>query len=76
MFGLHFITTGTVDEESGAFYSNIFDKRQKGDYEDFIYFTEEEVIVLLAPARKLIDRIEEILNENNAAQPSSLPPKS
>jgi len=61
MFGLHFVSTGKIEQELGAFYTNIFTKRQKGDYEDFIYFTESEVIALLVPAGKLLSRIEEIL---------------
>lgn len=62
MFGLHFILPGIIDEELGAFYTNIFEKRQKGDYEDFVYFSEDEITELLTPARKLIERIEEILS--------------
>jgi len=61
MFGLHFVSTGIIAQELGAFYTNIFTKRQKGDYEDFVYFTEEEIIALLVPAEKLIARIEEVL---------------
>jgi uncharacterized protein (UPF0332 family) len=61
MFGLHFVSTGIIDEESGAFYTSIFTKRQKGDYEDFVYFTENEIVALLSPAGKLISRIEEII---------------
>ncbi len=62
MFGLHFISTGMIDPSLGAFYTNIFEKRQRGDYEDFVYFTEDEIIALLSPAGKLITRIEEILS--------------
>ena len=61
MFGLHFIVTGKVDITLGDYYTYIFEKRQKGDYEDFIYFTEDEVTALLVPAGKLYDRINEIL---------------
>ena len=64
MFGLHFISTGRINEELGSFYTNIFNKRQKGDYEDFVYFTADEIIDLSIPAGKLISRIEEILSEN------------
>ncbi len=65
MFGLYFVSTGLIEQELGSFYTNIFAKRQKGDYEDFVYFTEDEVVTLLVPAGKLIARIEEILFEKN-----------
>ncbi len=61
MFGLHFVKTGIIDKEMGKFYSDIFDKRQTGDYDDFVTFTEEEVKSLLPPAKKLIGKIEKLL---------------
>ena len=61
MFGLRFVKTGLIDKESGKFYSDIFDKRQTGDYDDFVTFTEEEVRSLLPPAKKLIYKIEKLL---------------
>ena len=45
----------------GKFYSDIFDKRQAGDYNDFVDFTKEEVISLITPAKQLIDEIEKLL---------------
>ena len=61
MFGLHFIKNGILEKDIGKFYSRIFDMRQTGDYEDFIDFSEEQVMDLLEPAEKLIDQIESIL---------------
>jgi len=61
MFGLHFVKTGLVDKELGKFYSDIFDKRQTGDYDDFVTFTEEEIMSLLPPAKKLISELEKLL---------------
>lgn len=62
MFGLHFIKNGKIDSNLGKFYSEIFDLRQTGDYDDFIIFSKEEVLDLLAPANALITAIENILN--------------
>lgn len=61
MFGLHFIKPGKIDIELGKYYSDIFDKRQIGDYEDYIEFEKEEVYELLPPARKLIKAINQII---------------
>ena len=44
MFGLHYIKTGIIDKELGKFYSDIFDMRQTGDYEDYVDFEEEDVL--------------------------------
>lgn len=62
MFGLHFVKAKLIDKNSGKFYSDIFDKRQTGDYDDFITFTESEVKSLLQPAKQLIQEIEGLLN--------------
>ena len=62
MFGLHFIKPGLIDEKSGDFYTDIFEMRQTGDYEDFIVFEEDKVLELLAPAEELIFQIETLLN--------------
>jgi uncharacterized protein (UPF0332 family) len=61
MFGLHFIKTGRIDIELGDFYTDIFEMRHTGDYDDFIVFEAETVIALLPAATKLIHRIEAIL---------------
>ncbi|HEV7346778.1 HEPN domain-containing protein [Telluribacter sp.] len=61
MFGLHFVKTGIIDNELGKFYSNIFTTRQSADYEDYLDFSEEDVLDLLKPADELIQKIEELL---------------
>lgn len=61
MFGLHFVKTGLIDKELGKFYTDIFDKRQTGDYDDFVDFTKDEVVNMIPTARKLIESIEIIL---------------
>ena len=62
MFGLHFIKSGKIDKEIGKYYSDIFDKRQIGDYEDYIEFEKADVIELLPPARKLIEVISRFIS--------------
>jgi len=61
MFGLHFVKTGLIDKSLGKFYTDIFDKRQSGDYDDFISYTKDDVIDLLEPAKHLIKAIEKIV---------------
>ncbi len=61
MFGLHFVKSGIIDKELGKFYTDIFDKRQTGDYDDFVNFTKDEVVKMISPAQKLIESIEKTL---------------
>jgi len=64
MFGLHFVKSGLIDKESGKFYTDIFDLRQTGDYDDYIDFTKEDVLDLIDPANELISKIEALLSNN------------
>jgi uncharacterized protein (UPF0332 family) len=63
MFGLHFVKTGLILKESGKFYTDIFDKRQTGDYDDFVELTEDDVVSLIDPAKQLIAEIEILLSK-------------
>ncbi len=63
LFGLHFVLPGIVSKESGKFYTEVFDMRQSGDYEDLLYFIEEDTTPLIAPAAELIAQIEKILSQ-------------
>jgi uncharacterized protein (UPF0332 family) len=62
MFGLHFVKPGLINKDSGKFYSDIFDKRQSGDYDDFIDYEKEDIIGLIHPANKLIEEIESLIS--------------
>jgi uncharacterized protein (UPF0332 family) len=61
MLGLHFLKTGLISQELGNSYSRIFDMRNSGDYNDFVEFTETEVILNIPPASDLIKKIEELV---------------
>jgi uncharacterized protein (UPF0332 family) len=63
MFGLHFVKSGLIDKELGKFYTDIFDMRQTGDYDDYIDFKKEDVLDLLGPANELISKIESLLSK-------------
>jgi uncharacterized protein (UPF0332 family) len=58
-FGQLFIQTGMISKELGKHYSELFEKRQKGDYDDFFDFDEEAVVKLYQPSVDFINAIEE-----------------
>lgn len=62
-FAEHFIKTGIVSKDIGRFYSKMFDFRQEGDYDDFVYFEEEKVKIWLETAEKYIKILEELLDK-------------
>lgn len=57
-FSMHFVKTGIFDKEHGYLLSNLFDWRQKGDYENIFNFDSEKVMPLFQPVEGFIKRIE------------------
>src|ERR1700738_2197380 len=44
LFALHFVKEQKIDVKWGKLLSDLFNRRQSGDYDDFVYLTEEEVL--------------------------------
>jgi uncharacterized protein (UPF0332 family) len=51
MFGHLFVKTRKFDKELAKHYTDLFEKRNKGDYYDFFDYDEETVTRLLPPSR-------------------------
>lgn len=62
-FGELFILTGLIPKEMGKVYRKLFDKRQKGDYDDFFDFDEASVVEHLQPATDFVVEIEKLINK-------------
>ncbi len=62
LFNREFINTGLVERDLGKFYAEMFDRRQKGDYRDFVKFEREDVGIWLGKADDFIDKIKRITN--------------
>ncbi len=57
MFGLHFVQCGLVEREDGRFFADLYDRRQTGDYDDFVLYDKETTIKLLEQAEGFVSRI-------------------
>jgi len=57
-FGQLFIHTGLINKQHGKHFSELFEKRQKGDYNDFFDFDEETVLRLYQPSIEFVNEIE------------------
>ena len=58
-FSLHFVKTGKFDKKYGKLLSELFDWRQKGDYENIFDYNESSVQPLFKPVDEMIKLIEE-----------------
>jgi uncharacterized protein (UPF0332 family) len=57
-FSLHFIKTGKLDKKYGRLLSELFDWRQKGDYENIFDYKQDAVLPLFPQVREMIEKIE------------------
>ena len=60
MLGLKFIQTGKLDKSFGQTYQRLFDSRQAGDYDDFVYHDEYTYGELKPLAESFVAKIEEM----------------
>jgi len=64
-FGLHFVSKGLIDNEEGKFFKQLFNLRQSGDYDDWFYIDEEDILPLVELAENFITEIEKLINEKD-----------
>jgi uncharacterized protein (UPF0332 family) len=67
MFGAHFVQSGLVSKEDGRFLSDLFDRRQTGDYDDYVSFDEETVNKLFHQAETFINRMILLIGKLNGS---------
>lgn len=62
-FTLHFVKTGKFDKKFGQLLSELFDWRQKGDYDNIFDFDQDSVMPLFQPVEEMLDLIENAIKE-------------
>ncbi len=61
-FSLYFVKTGKFDKKYGKLLSQLFDWRQKGDYENIFDYDSKSVQPLFKPVIEMINLIEKEIN--------------
>ena len=62
-FGQLYVKPGIIDRDLGKHFTELFEKRNRGDYNDFIDFDESEALELFPKTVELIDRIKNLIYE-------------
>ena len=62
-FGQHFVKAGKFDRNLAKHYTDLFEKRHKGDYNDFYDYDEETVLRLYPLSNEFIKQIEKLLEK-------------
>lgn len=59
-FSLYFVKTGKMDKKYGKLLSELYDWRQKGDYENIFDYNADSVKPLFIPVTEMINAIEKV----------------
>ena len=62
MLHQHYVKTGILSKEDGAFYSQLQTLREKADYNCTYYATEEDTVPRIAEAAAFIDKVVGLIN--------------
>jgi uncharacterized protein (UPF0332 family) len=62
-FGQLFIKTGKIEKKMAKLYADLFEKRHKGDYNDFFDYDEETVTNLYPQMKQFVETINQLLKE-------------
>jgi len=58
LFNREFVKTEKIPKKMAVLYNDLFEKRQEGDYVDFVYFSESEITPLIRKAEDFVNHIE------------------
>jgi uncharacterized protein len=57
LFNRLWVKTGRLPRTMGSFYVTMFDRRQKGDYQDLAAFEKADVMQWIGEARTFVDQV-------------------
>jgi uncharacterized protein (UPF0332 family) len=60
LFNKHYVKTGKVQKDLARIYNDLFERRQEGDYIDFVQFEESQVRPWISEAEKFIAHIRSV----------------
>jgi uncharacterized protein (UPF0332 family) len=63
LFNLHFVRSGIVSKDLARIFNDLFERRQEGDYVDFVCFEEEQVGPWLAEGQRFVREINALIEQ-------------
>jgi uncharacterized protein (UPF0332 family) len=57
LFNRQYVKTGKLPKDLARIYNDLFERRQEGDYIDFVSFQESQVLPWFSKAEELIDYV-------------------
>ena len=65
LLNAHFVKTGAVPKEMARIYSDLFERRQEGDYDDFVTFDPVDVQAWIVEAESFVRNISDLISKKS-----------
>lgn len=66
LFNRQYVKTGKIPKDLARIYNDLFERRQEGDYIDFVRFEESQVIPWISKAEQLIGHITSLVERETS----------
>ena len=63
LFNKQYVKTGKVPKDLAGIYNDLFERRQEGDYIDFIDFKKSQVLPWISNTEKFIESLSSLVEE-------------
>jgi uncharacterized protein (UPF0332 family) len=63
LFNRQYVKTGKIPKDLARIYNDLFERRQEGDYIDFVSFGESQVLPWISKAEELLGHITQLLHQ-------------
>lgn len=60
LFNRYYVKTGKIPKDLARIYNDLFERRQEGDYIDFVKFEKSQVLPWISDAQQLVKYIVEL----------------
>ena len=62
LFNRHFVKTGKINADTARIFNDLFERRQEGDYVDFVRFEESQVRTLMPRAEAFVEHVADLID--------------
>jgi uncharacterized protein (UPF0332 family) len=66
LFNRQYVKPGKIPKELARIYNDLFERRQEGDYIDFVSFQESQVLPWISKAEELIGHISSMIEKQGS----------
>jgi len=63
LFNRHFVKTNKVPKDKARIFNDFFERRQEGDYVDFVTFQESQVLIWLPEAEEFVQNLADLIGK-------------